>query len=406
MAFRLAFMLLQVLLSLATTGTGSGLVSATKLAVENEDFAAPSFIRRPGRRLLTSSKPGFPWCKCEAYDCTCNPYTLLPVQLVQRSKPVLTCFRVAYIGCDPNLACCRGLTDSVQKLALDTNAQCADRANIYGVTVNGQIHYSWDTYVYDTGYELKIYNLQASNATFPGSTICVLGYPACSTWADLCRGYPARGCRYAFVDTSESKYCPVCRLNPPPAPPTLPPSLLAGPKAPQPPEQPPLPACAICVFINIYPPSNLTGSSAFFTFGNGASCSELGDLIIADTTSNAAAVNVTISVPFTSCDPRYPCCHMDFAKVEIPITWACKPAVQEIRVAGKKISYSWSFYEEFVTLKFTGLLKYLPQPVGAQICWGVAPGACADPAKFCLYGRCQVNIYSVDNKCCPATFVS
>ncbi|EFJ44034.1 hypothetical protein VOLCADRAFT_95705 [Volvox carteri f. nagariensis] len=439
-------------------GTGLALVLVLSFAVafygaasaNDEHSATP--INHPGRGLLATTSPGFPWCKCETYDCTCNPYTLIPLQPNKRLGFVRTCFRVAYIGCDPNLACCRGLTDSVQKFSLDTNPQCANTANIYGITVNGQMYDSWDTHVHDTGYELKIYNLQASNATFPGSTICVLGYPACSTWADLCRGYPARGCRYSIVDTD----------------------------------------------------------SNIFTFGNGASCSELGDLIIADTTSNAAAVNVTISVPFTvtecssmydedkrvypllkvcgaflddgrgdfdqleitltdpmyglqawvlsltggvcpyslkgyslntsrvpytvgnfsispttlssgdgnipsvsmcftvggqSCDPRYPCCHMDFAKVEIPISSVCKPAVQEIRVAGKKISYSWSFYEEFVTLKFTGLPMYLPQPVGAQICWNVAPGACADPAKFCLYGRCQVNIYSGDNKCCPATFV-
>ncbi|EFJ42334.1 hypothetical protein VOLCADRAFT_97603 [Volvox carteri f. nagariensis] len=265
-----------------------------------------------------------------------SPYTLIPLPPVQRAGFVRTCFRVAYVGCDRNLACCRELLGSVQRLILDTNPQCVDQFNLGGVLVNGQPSQSWSISTHDSGYELKISNLQASNSTFPGSTICIVGYPECSTWADVCRGYPARGC-------------------------------------------------------------SSSSTSGAFTFGNGANCTQLENLIAADIAANAAALNNMARAPYAignlstsptkpstglpavsmcftvgsqACNSKYSCCQMDFAKVEIPISPVCKSAVQEIRVDGKKVSYSW------------------------------------DAAKFCLNGKCQVNIYSTDNKCCPATFIS
>eukprot|EP00198_Chlamydomonas_reinhardtii_P012326 XP_001701663.1 hypothetical protein CHLREDRAFT_166206 [Chlamydomonas reinhardtii] len=113
------------------------------------------------------------------------------------------------------------------------------------------------------------------------------------------------------------------------------------------------------------------------------------------------------SSPSGDCTRGAFCCKMDFAKMELPITTECKPELRRILINNEATtSYSWGFYDAFTTLKFPSLTKSLPAgPDGATLCWVVRPGACADPANFCLNGRCQVNIFSSDNKCCPATIV-
>ncbi len=46
--------------------------------------------------------------------------------------------------------------------------------------------------------------------------------------------------------------------------------------------------------------------------------------------------------------------------------------------------------------------RALPQsgPVGVELCWVMAPGACATPEAACYGGRCQATIFSSNNKWC------
>lgn len=48
----------------------------------------------------------------------------------------------------------------------------------------------------------------------------------------------------------------------------------------------------------------------------------------------------------------------------------------------------------------TCILRVLPPsgPVGVELCWVMAPGACATPEAACYGGRCQASIFSSSNK--------
>ncbi|PNH02007.1 hypothetical protein TSOC_012046, partial [Tetrabaena socialis] len=91
--------------------------------------------------------------------------------------------------------------------------------------------------------------------------------------------------------------------------------------------------------------------------------------------------------------------------VEVPISERCRPELRRLMIDGAPLPYSWGMYDNVTTFKFTNLATYLPNPDGAWLCWVVRPGPCAEPANFCLNGRCQVTIMSSDSKCCPATLV-
>ncbi|KAG2446839.1 hypothetical protein HYH02_008399, partial [Chlamydomonas schloesseri] len=136
----------------------------------------------------------------------------------------------------------------------------------------------------------------------------------------------------------------------------------------------------------------------------------ISDIIETDTVDQLGfpAKQFCVKASAATCKQGTFCCGMDFAKMELPIATACKPELRRIVINNEfSIAYSWGFYDSFTTLKFPSLTKSLPSgPNNATLCWVVRPGPCADPATFCLNGRCQVNIFSSDNKCCPATIVN
>eukprot|EP00198_Chlamydomonas_reinhardtii_P008052 XP_001697389.1 predicted protein [Chlamydomonas reinhardtii] len=136
--------------------------------------------------LPARSTSSFPWCQCVAYDCGCSPYQLQVLPPTRDGINVRSCFRVTYVGCDTTRKCCRGMLAAVDKLALETSAACSERGRVLGVTLNGRVHESWNPYVHGTGAELKIYNLQRSNATFAGVLVCVTTAPPCGWLNDLC----------------------------------------------------------------------------------------------------------------------------------------------------------------------------------------------------------------------------
>ncbi|KXZ53552.1 hypothetical protein GPECTOR_6g468 [Gonium pectorale] len=327
----------------------------------------------------------------------------LATLLALGASSTVTCYAVDYVGCDQTLACCTAMLASLDKLTFETTPGCGTKQNVLQVTVNNRTHASWSPYQHDTGsgygYELKIYNLGFSNATFPGSKICVTTRSPCAGPDDICYSAAVQGCRYSFADTSSTTYCPVCsvysptspadaclfgrfsegcaaipELNPPPPPPT---AAAGG-----------LIRTHECVQSNVNVPYGVR------------------NFVSSDTTDQqgSPATALCFTVAAQSCAATSYCCDMDFAKVEIPITAGCKTHLRRLSINGAPVSYSWGFYNDtFLTVKFNNLVTALPNPVGATLCVVVRPSECALPANLCYGGRCQINVFSSNNKCCPAT---
>ncbi|PNW77787.1 hypothetical protein CHLRE_10g451752v5 [Chlamydomonas reinhardtii] len=123
------------------------------------------------------------------------------------------------------------------------------------------------------------------------------------------------------------------------------------------------------------------------------------------TDTNGSPVQVfCTTVKSQSCSASSACCRMDFAKVELIVNTACRSDLRYITVNGERQAYSWQFYSEFTSLKFTGLSKLSPV-AGSTLCWAVRAGGCASTSSFCYKGVCQANAFSSDNKCCPANII-
>ncbi|KAG2454484.1 hypothetical protein HYH02_001502 [Chlamydomonas schloesseri] len=123
------------------------------------------------------------------------------------------------------------------------------------------------------------------------------------------------------------------------------------------------------------------------------------------TDNNGSPVQVFCTkVKAQSCSASSACCKMDFAKVELIVNTACRSDLRYITVNGERTAYSWQFYTEFTSLKFTNLNKLSPV-AGSTLCWAVRQGACASTSAFCYNGVCQANAFSSDNKCCPANVI-
>lgn len=54
-----------------------------------------------------------------------------------------------------------------------------------------------------------------------------------------------------------------------------------------------------------------------------------------------------------ACNRTAPCCTMDVAKMELPVSPACKPLLQSISINGAIIPHSWGQYDTFTTIKWT-----------------------------------------------------
>ncbi|PNW86251.1 hypothetical protein CHLRE_02g078804v5 [Chlamydomonas reinhardtii] len=196
---------------------------------------------------------------------------------------------------------------------------------------------------------------------------------------------------------------------PPPSPPPPSPPPPSPPPPPPPPPSPPPPSPAPPTPVPKPSPSPSLVKTHICVQSTNNIPFAISDLVISPTVDQLGlpAVSMCVSASSATCRRGAFCCKMDFAKMELPITTECKPELRRILINNEATtSYSWGFYDAFTTLKFPSLTKSLPAgPDGATLCWVVRPGACADPANFCLNGRCQVNIFSSDNKCCPATIV-
>ncbi|EFJ41599.1 extracellular matrix glycoprotein pherophorin-V34 [Volvox carteri f. nagariensis] len=177
----------------------------------------------------------------------------------------------------------------------------------------------------------------------------------------------------------------------PPRPPSKP---LVPPSPPQPPRPPPAPQGVMTHkcdngSTNVpYKLNNIEISKGKDVFGNPtiAMCTRI---------SSQACVNSTNS-----------CCGMSLAKVELLVNTACKDNVRKITINGKDLPPSWAFYNIFNGLKFTDLDTLIPRASGATLCWHVKQTTtCNTPSSFCYLGRCQVNQFSPNNKCCPINFI-
>ncbi|KAG2423930.1 hypothetical protein HYH02_015269 [Chlamydomonas schloesseri] len=190
-----AMMVRVTIVALLVSAVSAAGVSASTNTISVSDLGLLS--SGVGRGLLTTAS-GFPWCQCIDYDCACSPYKIVYESSKTSGFLTTTCFSVAYTGCDTSRACCRGMLAAVDKLSFETTAACGVKSNIAGVTVNGKSWPSWNPYPHPsgsgTGYELKVYNLKASNATFPGTKVCITTKAPCSSLKDLCSSSPSGEC--------------------------------------------------------------------------------------------------------------------------------------------------------------------------------------------------------------------
>ncbi|PNH01525.1 hypothetical protein TSOC_012576, partial [Tetrabaena socialis] len=177
-------------------------------------------------------------------------------------------------------------------------------------------------------------------------------------------------------------------FRPPPPPP------VATYRPPPPPPPPKLVQTHTCAQATSNVPYTLTDVSV----SNGVD--QYGNLAIAMcTTVKAQAVASTCRANSTSC------CAMDFAKLEVVINPDCKSDARRITINGEQVPYSWGFYEDLTAIKFVNLATTISKPAGAKLCWFVRPGKCATPETFCYNGQCQANVFSANNKCCPAYLI-
>ncbi|KXZ44998.1 hypothetical protein GPECTOR_60phG7 [Gonium pectorale] len=123
--------------------------------------------------------------------------------------------------------------------------------------------------------------------------------------------------------------------------------------------------------------------------------------------SGANATLLCTTVLPQSCSGDFSCCSMDFAKVELIISPTCRGALRRTTLNGREVSYSWAFYDDIglTAVKVPNLQNLVPQPGAAQLCWVLRNGPCASPSAFCNNGYCQANVFSSDNKCCPANLI-
>ncbi|KXZ41981.1 hypothetical protein GPECTOR_230g516 [Gonium pectorale] len=131
--------------------------------------------------------------RCDTYDCACSPYNLTYLGASPGDKNATKhCFSIGYVGCNPARACCVALNQNVDKLALTTSADC-QKSSVTRVELNGRNWLSWESKAWNltstgsaVGYELRIYDLQYNQATFPGVQICISVKEPCSGITDLC----------------------------------------------------------------------------------------------------------------------------------------------------------------------------------------------------------------------------
>ncbi|KAG2488680.1 hypothetical protein HYH03_012681 [Edaphochlamys debaryana] len=121
---------------------------------------------------------------------------------------------------------------------------------------------------------------------------------------------------------------------------------------------------------------------------------------------NQTAVVMCVGAKAQACDKRKMCCNMDFSKIEVLMNDACRSSLRLITIDGAQVAISWGFYKFGPAFKFTNLVRQTPNPETASYCWVVRDGPCADPRQFCYNGRCQLNVFSTNNDCCPANLVA
>ncbi|PNH09103.1 hypothetical protein TSOC_004307 [Tetrabaena socialis] len=100
--------------------------------------------------------------------------TKLPDQVTR------TCFVVRARECDMERACCRHLTASIEKLYMETVADCK-KPNLARVTIDGSMDgFGWETREHqvprkggvEMSYDVRLYGLQSNASALTGSRIC------------------------------------------------------------------------------------------------------------------------------------------------------------------------------------------------------------------------------------------
>ncbi|GLI59644.1 hypothetical protein VaNZ11_001578 [Volvox africanus] len=111
---RVCFLLLAWIAYADTEDADEARVKALQEAIARRGAGAAPFGR-------------FPYCRCDTYDCSCNPYSITYTgsSPAPERRPGLTttrhCFAVTYNGCKSKRACCKALRQRVYKLALPTS---------------------------------------------------------------------------------------------------------------------------------------------------------------------------------------------------------------------------------------------------------------------------------------------
>ncbi|EFJ41806.1 hypothetical protein VOLCADRAFT_121599, partial [Volvox carteri f. nagariensis] len=209
------------------------------------------------------------------------------------------------------------------------------------------------------GWMLSIFGAPLCNGL---STYSVFMNVAGANGASCLTGSLLQDCAPGFGQPSPPPPKLKKRTPPPAQPPTLIPQLLSSP-SPPPPASPPLPP----------PPSPMPSPTHICRTATTNVPYSVGPLYTASTKdqNGDAAVAMCTNVFRETCSTGT-CCGMDFAKIEVPVSNACKADLRRLTINGTPFAYTWGLYpDNLTTIKFTSLVTNLPNPVGGTMCWVV-----------------------------------
>lgn len=90
-------------------------LAAGAMLAQAQDYSTPG---------TTAALASFPYCRCDEYRCGAAPYKLLPTtnQMLANGR-VQVCFKLTFVGCQINSACCQLIVNSVGKIEFSSGAR-------------------------------------------------------------------------------------------------------------------------------------------------------------------------------------------------------------------------------------------------------------------------------------------
>lgn len=92
-------------------------LAAGALVVQAQDYQTADTV---------AALAAFPYCRCDEYRCGAAPYKLVPTtnQMLANGR-VQVCFKLTFVGCQINSACCQLIVNDVGKVEFSSGARAA-----------------------------------------------------------------------------------------------------------------------------------------------------------------------------------------------------------------------------------------------------------------------------------------